>query len=112
MPEYLTPGVYFEFQDTAPPIIRRVRSDITGFVGLAERGLLDRAVQIDSWRQFQARFGNFVRKRVKPPQSVVPVFAPTKHSTPRDRRTLTMPHEAVLTGSSKVDQSVAVGYQK
>lgn len=60
MPEYLTPGVYFEFQDTAPPVIRRVRSDIAGFVGLAERGLLDRAVQIDSWREFQAKFGNFV----------------------------------------------------
>jgi phage tail sheath protein FI len=55
MPEYLTPGVYFEFQDTAPPVIRRVRSDIAGFVGLAERGLLDRAVQIDSWREFQAK---------------------------------------------------------
>ena len=60
MPEYLTPGVYFEFQDASPPVIRRVRSDIAGFVGLAERGLLNRAVQIDSWRQFQAHFGNFV----------------------------------------------------
>jgi phage tail sheath protein FI len=56
----LTPGVYFEFQDAAPPVIRRVRSDIAGFVGLAERGFLNRAVQIDSWRQFQAHFGNFV----------------------------------------------------
>lgn len=60
MPEYLTPGVYFEFQDAAPPIIRRIRTDIAGFVGLAERGSLNRAVQIDSWRQFQAKFGNFV----------------------------------------------------
>jgi uncharacterized protein len=60
MPEYLTPGVYFEFQDAAPPVIRRIRTDIAGFVGLAERGPLNRAVQIDSWRQFQARFGNFV----------------------------------------------------
>ncbi len=60
MPEYLTPGVYFEFQDAAPPVIRRIRTDIAGFVGLAERGPLNRAVQIDSWRQFQAKFGNFV----------------------------------------------------
>lgn len=60
MPEYLTPGVYFEFQDAAPPVIRRIRTDIAGFVGLAERGSLNRAVQIDSWRQFQAKFGNFV----------------------------------------------------
>ncbi len=60
MPEYLTPGVYFEFQDAAPPVIRRVRMDIAGFVGLAERGPLHQAVQINSWRQFQAQFGNFV----------------------------------------------------
>lgn len=60
MPEYLTPGVYFEFQDAAPPVIRRVRMDIAGFVGLAERGPLHQAVQINSWRQFQIQFGNFV----------------------------------------------------
>jgi uncharacterized protein len=60
VPEYLTPGVYFEFQDAAPPVTRRIRTDIAGFVGLAERGPLNRAVQIESWRQFQARFGNFV----------------------------------------------------
>jgi uncharacterized protein len=60
VPEYLTPGVYFELRDAAPPVIRRVRTDITGFVGLAERGPLNQPVQIDSWRQFQARFGNFV----------------------------------------------------
>jgi phage tail sheath protein FI len=60
MPEYLTPGVYFELRDTATPVIRRVRTDIAGFVGLTERGPLNEPVQIDSWRQFQARFGNFV----------------------------------------------------
>jgi uncharacterized protein len=60
VPEYLTPGVYFEFRDTAPPLVRRVRSDVTGFIGLAERGPLHQAVQIDSWRNFQAVFGDFV----------------------------------------------------
>ncbi len=59
MPEYLTPGVYFEFVD-APPAVRGVRTDIAGFVGLAERGPLNQAMQIDSWRQFQATFGGFV----------------------------------------------------
>jgi phage tail sheath protein FI len=58
VPEYLTPGVYFEFRDAAPPI-RGVRTDITGFVGLAERGPLNRPVQIESWRQFQMKFGSF-----------------------------------------------------
>ncbi len=60
MAEYLTPGVYFEFQDAAPPIIRQVRMDIAGFIGLAERGSVNQPVQIDSWRQFQAIFGNFL----------------------------------------------------
>lgn len=60
MPEYLTPGVYFEFRDVAPPVIRGIRTDITGFVGLAERGPLNEPVRIESWRQFQSQFGSFV----------------------------------------------------
>lgn len=59
MPEYLTPGVYFEFVD-APPAVRGVRTDIAGFVGLAERGPLNEPTQIESWRQFQSTFGGFV----------------------------------------------------
>lgn len=60
MPEYLTPGVYFDLQDKASPVIRQVRTDITGFVGLAERGPLHQPVLIESWRQFQSQFGEFV----------------------------------------------------
>jgi hypothetical protein len=60
MPEYLTPGVYFERQDLAPPLIQRLRTDIAGFVGLAERGVLHNPVQVNSWRQFQSEFGDFV----------------------------------------------------
>jgi uncharacterized protein len=60
MAEYLTPGVYFELRDKSPPVIRQVRTDITGFVGLAECGPVNAAVQINSWRQFQSLFGNFL----------------------------------------------------
>jgi phage tail sheath protein FI len=60
LPEYLTPGVYFEFRDSAPALIRQARTDIAGFVGLAERGPLQQAVRIDSWRQFQAVYGAFL----------------------------------------------------
>lgn len=60
MAEYLTPGVYFELRDKSPPVIRQVRTDITGFVGLAERGSVNAPVQITSWRQFQSLFGNFL----------------------------------------------------
>jgi uncharacterized protein len=61
VPEYLTPGVYFEFRDAAPSV-RGVRMDIAGFVGLARRGPLDRPVRLESWRQFQAEFGDFIRQ--------------------------------------------------
>ena len=59
MPEYLTPGVYFEFRDAAPRF-RGVRTDIAGFVGLAESGPLDAPVRLESWRQFQTLFGDLV----------------------------------------------------
>jgi len=59
VPEYLTPGVYFEFLDTAP-VVRGLRTDIAGFVGLAERGPLNEPVRMESLRQFQGTFGNFI----------------------------------------------------
>ncbi len=59
MPEYVTPGVYFEYRDTAPTV-RGIRTDIAGFVGLAQRGPLDVPTRVESWRQFQAIFGSFV----------------------------------------------------
>jgi uncharacterized protein len=59
MPEYLTPGVYYERVDASPPTISALRTDVTGFVGISIRGPLDSAVPLGSWRQFQAYFGGF-----------------------------------------------------
>ena len=56
---YETPGVYYERIDAAGPAISPIRTDITGFVGIAERGPLHRPVPIQSWRQFQSWFGGF-----------------------------------------------------
>jgi hypothetical protein len=56
---YLTPGVYYERVDAAAPAITAIRTDVAGFVGMAQRGPLDTAVPIQSWRQFQAQFGIF-----------------------------------------------------
>jgi hypothetical protein len=56
---YLTPGVYYERVDASAPVISAVRTDVAGFVGLATRGPLDTPVPLQSWRQFQAHFGNF-----------------------------------------------------
>jgi hypothetical protein len=57
MPEYLTPGVYYERVDASPPTIAALRTDVAGFVGISLRGPLDTAIPLTSWRQFQAYFG-------------------------------------------------------
>ncbi|HEU5013485.1 MAG TPA: phage tail sheath C-terminal domain-containing protein [Roseiflexaceae bacterium] len=54
---YTTPGVYFEWQDTASHDMQPARVDIAGFVGIAERGPLHRPVRVESWNQFVSRFG-------------------------------------------------------
>lgn len=59
MAAYLTPGVYYERIDATAPAITSIRTDVTGFVGLAERGPLDTPVPVESWRQFGAHFGSF-----------------------------------------------------
>ncbi len=60
MPAYVTPGVYFERVDLERPQVAPVRTDIAGFVGLAERGPLDRAVRLTSWKQYESAFGGFI----------------------------------------------------
>jgi phage tail sheath protein FI len=55
---YSTPGVYYERADTSPPRIPALRTDIAGFVGIALKGPPDLPVRLQSWRQFQANFGD------------------------------------------------------
>jgi len=59
MARYFTPGVYFEQFDTSAGRISAVRTDIPGFVGIAEKGPLDEPVKIESWKQFTTVFGGF-----------------------------------------------------
>ncbi len=59
MGEYLAPGVYYERSDAATAGIAPLRTDIAGLVGIAPRGPLHAPVPVDSWRQFQAWFGDF-----------------------------------------------------
>ncbi len=56
---YDTPRVYYERLDASAPAISAVRTDVAGFVGIAERGPLDVPVPVESWRQFEAHFGGF-----------------------------------------------------
>jgi len=60
MSDYLTPGVIYERVDATAPAVTVIRTDVTGFVGIAERGPVDQAVPVDSWRQFQTTFGSFI----------------------------------------------------
>src|SRR4051794_19732409 len=51
------PGVYFEAADPPRWSVIEARTDIAGFVGLAERGPLHEPTPIESWTQFETRFG-------------------------------------------------------
>ncbi len=54
---YTTPGVYYERTDTADLAIRPLRTDITGFVGVAPRGPLDQPQRLESMTRFRTLFG-------------------------------------------------------
>ena len=54
-----TPGVYYQRVDVSAPAISALRTDIAGFVGIATRGPLHQALPVQSFRQFQAYFGDF-----------------------------------------------------
>jgi hypothetical protein len=53
------PGAYLQRNDQAPATVA-LRTDIAGFVGIAERGPVGIAVAVESMRQFQAVFGNYI----------------------------------------------------
>lgn len=59
MSERLRPGVYTERVDASAPGIAVIRTDIAAFVGIAESGPLHTPVPVQSFRQFQAHFGDF-----------------------------------------------------
>jgi uncharacterized protein len=51
------PGVYVERTDASRGEGALLRTDVAGFVGIAERGPLDTPVPVESMRQFVAQFG-------------------------------------------------------
>src|ERR1051326_5554529 len=57
---YRTPGVYIEWLDANPQRLELGRSDVAGFVGIAERGPVQTPVKIESERQFLTAFGDRV----------------------------------------------------
>ena len=61
MPEYLSPGVYIEEQETGPEPIEGVSTSVTGFVGVAQRGPVDASppVLVTSFAEYQRIFGGY-----------------------------------------------------
>lgn len=59
MATYLTPGVYFEKPQPREQVLPQ-RTDVAGFVGLAERGPLHVPQRLTTWREFQQVFGGFL----------------------------------------------------
>ncbi|MEW5868209.1 MAG: phage tail sheath C-terminal domain-containing protein [Chloroflexota bacterium] len=60
MPAYLAPGLYYASVDAGQERIAALRTDIAAFIGLAERGPLHQPVLVQTFEQYQARFGGFV----------------------------------------------------
>ncbi|MBS0168393.1 MAG: phage tail sheath family protein [Nitrospira sp.] len=56
---YARPSIYIERTDATVPDTVLLRTDIAAFVGIARRGPLDTPVPVESFRQFQAQFGEF-----------------------------------------------------
>jgi len=53
------PGVDVEWVSADVPVPAAVRTDVAGFVGIAQRGPAHQPVRITSWSQFQAVFGGY-----------------------------------------------------
>lgn len=54
---YDVPGVAFERLDATGPSVVGVRTDVAGFVGIAERGPVGTPIPLESVRQFEGHFG-------------------------------------------------------
>jgi uncharacterized protein len=60
MPQYLSPGVYVEEVDSGSRPIEGVGTAVAAFVGLTQKGPLNRATLVSNWSQYSQIFGDFV----------------------------------------------------
>jgi len=59
MPEYLAPGVYVEEVDTGAKPIEGVSTSTAAFVGVAEKGPMNKPTLVTNWGQFVREFGGY-----------------------------------------------------
>src|SRR5215471_9222030 len=57
---YKAPGLYYEVVDAARSGVPRVRTDVAAFIGVTRKGSLHQPVRVQSWAQFESRFGGFL----------------------------------------------------
>jgi phage tail sheath protein FI len=62
MPEYLSPGVYVEEFSIGPKPVEGVSTSTAGFVGIAEKGPLNKPELVTSMSEFRDKFGNYYAK--------------------------------------------------
>ncbi len=60
MPEYLAPGVYIEEIEIGAKPIEGVSTTTTGFIGMAERGPLNKPTLVTSFAEYQRIFGGYL----------------------------------------------------
>lgn len=60
MPNYRSPGVYVEEVSSGVKPIAGVGTSVGAFVGIAERGVIGKAVLVTNWSQFVDEFGSFI----------------------------------------------------
>lgn len=60
MPNYLSPGVYIEEISSGSKPIAGAGTSTGAFVGIAQKGVIGRAVPVTNWSQFVKEFGGFL----------------------------------------------------
>jgi len=63
MPEYLAPGVYIEEREIGAKPIEGVSTTTTGFLGMTERGPLDKPTLVTSFAEYQRIFGGYLKEK-------------------------------------------------
>lgn len=63
MPEYLSPGVYVEEIEIGARPIEGVSTSTAGFVGMAERGPLNKPTLVTSFAEYQRTFGGYLSEK-------------------------------------------------
>jgi len=60
MPNYLSPGVYVEEVSSGVKPIAGVGTAVGAFIGLAEKGIIGKAILVTNWSQYVSEFGGFI----------------------------------------------------